>query len=650
MKENIHITRNNIAAGELDPVGNITPKFIGQQYIMTSEDKVFFAKGLTSEDWIEASSGGSIKDEPNTKHETVNGEKEFESTEGYIDNVIIEGKTVVNVIDKLYRINGTIEDGVVRTRFSVLGDSFRYNKGLSTGTWTFYNMTDKPIGFVGTNTSDEWVHTGDIDSVPAHSYRTVTLDGTYCIAGVDFRPIEGWSNSDLSIYNETMVMVVEGEHKELPYFKGIYSLGQDSNIDLLTLGEKVDLSDIVWEDGYYIDGPDGSKNEQSMWSYAQDYIPVEDTCEYVMFANKNMCFYDKDKNIIPTSWIGEATTIPMDDYYEKYDDKAGHVIVRPPKGCRYIRINQLTTVKDSTAMYKKSNIKKISTTLRSLPNGVKDTVKKIGDKYYKIQRCGEYTITGNEAMKADQENADTFKPMLITLLKALRAKDTGLNNFEFYCNRLIVSNIYSADSVSHEGIYYSVSATLHIRLAKSKAWDLTSFKNWVKDNPITIVYELESPIVTEIEDLNLRTFKDNTKLMLSSKKLPLECTFESTNSLNNDLDIVKDKIDKLETFIGKLNQQNTRYKTEDGVVEFESKHGYTNNMTMEGKTLVNYIYNVQKSNLTEATGAINTANGTFTKNANGVCYFTPNAAWGDMGQVVPVKANTTYTFGVQYID
>ena len=54
---NIHVTRNNVICGDKDPIINkVIPKFVGQQYIMINTDQVFFAKGTTHNDWIEASS------------------------------------------------------------------------------------------------------------------------------------------------------------------------------------------------------------------------------------------------------------------------------------------------------------------------------------------------------------------------------------------------------------------------------------------------------------------------------------------------------------------------------------------------------------------------------------------------------------------
>lgn len=62
MNPRIHVTRNNTLTGDNSPVGIITPDFIGQQYIMASQDKVFFAKGTTNQDWIEGSGSSNAND------------------------------------------------------------------------------------------------------------------------------------------------------------------------------------------------------------------------------------------------------------------------------------------------------------------------------------------------------------------------------------------------------------------------------------------------------------------------------------------------------------------------------------------------------------------------------------------------------------
>ena len=74
------------------------------------------------------------------------------------------------------------------------------------------------------------------------------------------------------------------------------------------------------------------------------------------------------------------------------------------------KIEVLTKNSDET----KQDKKQISTTLRSLPNGVKDTIEKRGNKYVKVQRCGEVILDGNVNV------IETYKPNLNSSLNYLR--------------------------------------------------------------------------------------------------------------------------------------------------------------------------------------------------------------------------------------
>ena len=81
MPEKIHLTRSDIKQYDMNPTGIVTPMYIGQycitddnKYCITDDNKVFFANGLTSNDWIEAS-GGVSKDEFNNLVNEISGVK-----------------------------------------------------------------------------------------------------------------------------------------------------------------------------------------------------------------------------------------------------------------------------------------------------------------------------------------------------------------------------------------------------------------------------------------------------------------------------------------------------------------------------------------------------------------------------------------------
>lgn len=70
----IHLTRDDIKYTD-NPIGKIVPDYLGQICI-TNDNKVFFANGFTSNDWIEAS-GGVSKEEFNNLANEVSGAKSF---------------------------------------------------------------------------------------------------------------------------------------------------------------------------------------------------------------------------------------------------------------------------------------------------------------------------------------------------------------------------------------------------------------------------------------------------------------------------------------------------------------------------------------------------------------------------------------------
>ena len=67
MPEKIHLTRSNVKQYGMSPIGVVTPEYIGQ-YCMTN-DKVFFANGLTKDNWVEV--GSSIIDDENISYDAT---------------------------------------------------------------------------------------------------------------------------------------------------------------------------------------------------------------------------------------------------------------------------------------------------------------------------------------------------------------------------------------------------------------------------------------------------------------------------------------------------------------------------------------------------------------------------------------------------
>src|SRR5699024_10668201 len=135
----------------------------------------------------------------------------------------------------------------------------------------------------------------------------------------------------------------------------------------------------------------------------------------------NIHAYDIDKK--PLKWNTINT-------YNYYITDANEKLITTPSNCRYIRFRtEDNRVLNSNVVIISSNTitgnekpqldkKQILTTLRSLPNGVKDTIEKRGNKYYKIKRCGEVTLNGSESwvLNANHIEVNTTRFSLLTTL------------------------------------------------------------------------------------------------------------------------------------------------------------------------------------------------------------------------------------------
>ena len=501
----------------------------------------------------------------NTKYTTANGIKEFSCKDGYVDNVAIEGKTLVNIAP-MATVKGADSDGIVRTRFQAITDNFANNQRYSNNTFTFCNFTDKTIEYVGRNSTDNWGYSVVVD---ANSYKVVEVPSDKCVVGVDFRPSFGWSNADLSIYKSSMYAVLEGDHTDKPisYFEGLKSVGQGDKIDVLSYlsntSNKIDLSNVVWKDGYYLandfDTSDGRENMNNLYSYSETYIPIESNTTYLFKnVNLNFCFYDEYKQFIPT--ICEHPVIQIENISE------GYFIKKTPINARYVRLVVLTKNKSIIEMYKDARYDKktIPVTLRSLPNGVKDTIEKRGNRYVKVQRCGEYVITDTVIQSEAAHMVD-----LGTVVRLGCYLNTNLGNkigdeVISLSDKFVYIPNYELDK---EHFYISNTGTqtnffLFIDKSKLNGTDIDTAKQYLRNNPLTIVYELENPIEEELPNFNPQTFEGDTTLLLNSGVIQAEADFEVTNSMGSEIEVLKGKVSSLDDDIQKAFQYGDNVKTQ----------------------------------------------------------------------------------------
>ena len=149
--------------------------------------------------------------------------------------------------------------------------------------------------------------------------------------------------------------------------------------------------------------------------------------------------------------------------------------------------------------------------LKSFPNGICDTIEERDDGVYLVQKIDKYDIKEGDEIRTDgppnQHNTIAFS----INVDARNIKIAGNN----ICNNFnCITDGDSYWNCDKEGVLNSENAQFKFRILRSKlsTQDVDGIKAWVKANPITICYELNTQIETklDIDTINLQTFENLT--------------------------------------------------------------------------------------------------------------------------------------------
>ena len=171
--------------------------------------------------------------------------------------------------------------------------------------------------------------------------------------------------------------------------------------------------------------------------------------------------------------------------------------------------------------------------LRSLPNGVIDTINVVTGEY--VQRVGEVTFDGSEDwVLSAHENSTLFYTPLNNLVR----KVDYLNSMN--CDKLVVhidsEDLYAPALPNGISGYsdwreqYPNENWIYIKYADSEGY-VEKLKQWLKENPVTVQYELAEPIITKLDPQTLLAYTDGT-INLSSDTGLLPTTHYTVPSTN----------------------------------------------------------------------------------------------------------------------
>ena len=220
--------------------------------------------------------------------------------------------------------------------------------------------------------------------------------------------------------------------------------------------------------------------------------------------------------------------------------------------------------------------------LKSLPNNVADTIEQRNDGVYLVQRVGKVVLNGSETWyKSSWSMTNTFKfDFEIGLVAKLF--DTNATN-QILCDTFEVVSRNSLDNVENRefesiSTSNSRSRTISITISKTKLDNTNTtgaFKQWLSNNPVTVCYELETPVETklDINNLDLEVYKDTTYVTTDNAIQPT-LSFKVPSNIGGVIQENEQNINKL-----------YNYKVD----KVEGKGLSSNDYTTEEKTKVGKI-------------------------------------------------------------
>ena len=242
---------------------------------------------------------------------------------------------------------------------------------------------------------------------------------------------------------------------------------------------------IGYEEGCYYSSSSGNRNENSSYtSVLADVDGLE--VAYVTGGSSNYSFFDKDGVFISgRSYPTTATA----------DNQNGFIIV--PSNAKYMRF-ACGNADNNYTPYTKATVTG-ELPLRSLPNGVCDTLNLVTGEY--VQRVGEVVLNGSETWARTATVQSNKYRVYIRLNDIKSVTDNNIKNI-LMCDKYVnvtADNTYNLwKGISLEKNHSGGSALIIYDEQFSTDTNNIEFQQYLSQNPITVQYELATPIVRKL--------------------------------------------------------------------------------------------------------------------------------------------------------
>ena len=469
---------------------------------------------------------------------TVTTESDFTTVEatsnGYFEDVKLEGKTLVNLIKnftpetfkaknyKLYHVKPN-------TTYTAIID-------ITVSTLCYY-------GFLNTITTDWAASPYELKTSGRYVVKMTTND----ITNIAFR-FNGLNN-DVTVHS---LIILEGDHTQNPpsgYIEGLKSVGQD--VDEVSV-------ESVKGDGNLFD-VEATYNTQEMVSTYKWYVfSGKPNTNYTISssldksARVNMFLKITDYNYTQTlAWLCHTNIANVSDYKTFTTDSQGRV------GIAFSNVSDVSmfTTLSSFSIYEGNAIKpyvpyqsdkkrllyyndETQTWEKPILREWDSIEKHANGKYYYHKRSAEVVLNGSEnwLKTSSQPTSGNHSRFIITNFP----KDVVQALTVVICDKYNNQKLFNESSV---GIYVDKN----INITVDGVVEVEEFKNNLNTNNVTVVYQLAQEKVYECTNIDLITYANETNYVVESGVLSPKTTLKVHNNISNVVSLLQKKVSLLES-------------------------------------------------------------------------------------------------------
>ena len=468
---------------------------------------------------------------------TVTTESDFTTVEatsnGYFEDVKLEGKTLVNKIGELEQgyVSGSTGESLassnrVRTKKCIsLGDSITIITNF---------MIQEIICF----SNDTFVKSLVGANINKNIYK-VDKSNDFNQIKVVFKK----STNENVLPSEFKNIILEGDHTQNPpsYFEGLKSVGQGTDEIVVSSCNNIkefkhnkvtsslvydfDITDIV-DNNFDLFNPFSYKlkviiNDAVTNKWKRDIINLGHGVHNIKLNDDEKVI--KVRGVLADGWH----SVNSEDFFNKI--------------CFSYNFNQdkkrLLFYNNETQTWEKPILREWDS-IEKHANG----------KYYYHQRSGEVVLNGSENWVNEPTYTTDDIYGCYLMKSSLNMKD--------WC--IVISNKFPtvqgspSDSFIKEGFNVN-SGVLGLRLFKSKlsTQDVQGFKQWLQTNNITAVYQLAEEKVYECTNIDLITYANETNYVVESGAIVPRTTLKVHNNISNVVSLLQKKVSLLESNITK---------------------------------------------------------------------------------------------------